>query len=199
MEKQINNLPKGWYSRGYLPHFDGGETTQFITYRLADSLPQNVLKKWQNELGNNQINDAEFRKNIEVYLDKGYGECYLNQQDIAEMIEENLLRFDKHKYKLYAWVIMPNHIHLLLTPKIGYSLSKVVHSCKSYSASMANKILERSGKFWFPESFDRFIRNYEHFENTFTYIEQNPVKAKLCEKSSDWRFSSAYRRKKEEL
>ncbi len=61
----------GWYSRGYIPHFDGGETAQFITFRLSDSMPQNVLEKWRNE----GKSDAEFRKRVEEYLDAGYGEC----------------------------------------------------------------------------------------------------------------------------
>ena len=188
--------PKGWYSRGYLPHFDGGEILQFITYRLADSLPQKVLERWRIELEHGKITDADFRRRIELYLDQGYGECYLRDERIAQMIEENLLKFDGVKYKLYAWVLMPNHVHLLLIQRNGYTLAQVVHSCKSYSASMANKILHRSGRFWFPEPFDRYIRNQRHFENTFAYIENNPVKAGLCEKPSDWRFSSAYHRER---
>ncbi|MBX7171989.1 MAG: transposase [Pyrinomonadaceae bacterium] len=195
MSENENNEPRGWYSRGYLPHFDGGEINQFITYRLADSLPQNVLSKWQRELEKNEINDADFRRRVEMYLDQGYGECWLKNPKVAEIVEENLLRFNNNKYKLHAWVIMPNHVHLLLIPKNGYSLSEVVHSAKSYTANKANQILEREGRFWFPEPFDRFIRNYEHFENTCSYIENNPVKAGLCENPSDWRYSSAYWRK----
>jgi putative DNA methylase len=190
----MSSHPRGWYSRGYLPHFDGGEIPQFLTYRLADSMPRELLKKWQTELENGEINDAEFRRKIEIYLDQGYGSCYLREPSVAQIIETNLLRFDQIKYKLHCWTIMPNHVHLLLTPLADYSLSAVTHSCKSYAASAANKILNRKGRFWFPETFDRYIRNYEHFENTFNYIENNPVKAGLCDKPEDWRFSSAYHR-----
>lgn len=185
---------KRWYSRGYLPHFDGGQIVQFLTYRLADSMPEKVLEAWRGELEKNEISDADFRRRIETYLDQGYGNCYLKRSDIAEMVEENLLRFEGVKYNLYAWVIMPNHIHLLLMPMKGFKLAEIVHSCKSFTANKANKMLGRSGRFWFPEAFDRFIRNQDHFEKTFEYIENNPVKANLCVKKSDWRFSSAFYR-----
>lgn len=189
------NAPRGWYSRGYLPHFDGGELTQFLTYRLADSLPQKVLHNLQIQLEQKIITDREKLINIEKYLDQGIGNCYLRNPKVAEIVEENLLRFADVKYKLFAWVIMPNHIHILLRPLEGYSLSEIVHSCKSYTSTKANKVLNRTGKFWFPEPFDRFIRDYDHFEKAFNYIERNPVKAGLCENQSDWRFSSAWHRK----
>ena len=183
--------PKGWYSRGYLPHYDGGSTTQFITFRLADSLPQWILDKLKLQLESGEIVDSDFRRRIEYYLDQGLGSCVLRDARIAEIIRENLLRFDCTKYRLHAWVIMPNHVHLLLTPGENHALAEILHSCKSYTALQANRILERRGQFWLRESFDRFVRNREHFENAFSYIENNPVKAKLCEKSSDWRFDSA--------
>ena len=110
-----NNNPKGWYSRGYLPHFDGGQITQFLTYRLADSLPQNVLENLKIQVEQKIIADRDMLINIEKYLDQGIGNCYLQETKVAEMMEENLLRFDGLKYKLHAWVIMPNHVHLLLT------------------------------------------------------------------------------------
>ncbi len=190
-----DNSPKGWYNRGYLPHFDGGQVTQFLTYRLADSLPRKVLRNLQFQVAQDHISDREMNITIEKYLDQGIGRCYLGKTEIAEIVEENLLRFANLKYKLHAWVIMPNHIHLLLTPMEGYSLSEIVHSCKSYTSKKANKLLNRTGRFWFPEPFDRFIRDYEHFEKAFNYIERNPVKAGLCENQSDWRYSSAWHRK----
>jgi REP element-mobilizing transposase RayT len=190
-----NNQPRGWHNRGYLPHFDGGEITQFLTYRLADSLPQKVLENLQIQVEQKLITDREMLINVEKYLDQGIGACYLQQVEIASIVEENLLRFADVKYKLYAWVIMPNHIHILLKPLEGYSLSEIVHSCKSFTSTKANKVLNRTGKFWFPEGFDRFIRDYDHFEKAFNYIERNPVKAGLCDNQSDWRFSSAWHRK----
>ena len=144
------------------------------------------------ELEAKQITDADFRRRIELYLDRGYGSCALRDERVAKMMQENLLHFDAVKYKLQAWVVMPNHVHLLLMPKEGHTLAEIMHSCKSYTSHEANKILHRSGRFWFPESFDRYIRNYEHFVKTVAYIENNPVKGGLCQKPCDWRFSSAH-------
>lgn len=87
---------------------------------------------------------------------------------------------------------MPNHIHFLMPPKEGISLSEIVHSIKSYTANEANKVLRRRGSFWQHEPFDRYTRNRLHYVNVIKYIENNPVKANLCEKPEDWIFSSAY-------
>ena len=186
------NRPKLWYSRGYLPHFDGGEIIQFITFRLADSLPRNVLEQWELELERKIISKIEFHQKLEKYLDSNSGECHLKNAQIAAVIIETLEKFDGEKYKLYAWVIMPNHVHLMLRPAENVSLAKIMHSIKSYTAHEANKILNQKGSFWSKEYFDRFIRNHDHFIKTFDYIENNPVKAGLCENKSDWKFSSAF-------
>lgn len=110
-------------------------------------------------------------------------------------MKENLLYFENSRYKLFAWVIMPNHVHLLIKPINNFEISEIVHSWKSFTANRANKLLERNDAFWFPEVFDRYIRNQKHFENTVEYIENNPVKARLCKEKCDWRFSSAYKQK----
>jgi len=189
-----DTIPKGWTHRGYLPHFDGGSISQFVTCRLADSLPQKILERWRIELKARPIEniDREVLILIEEFLDKGYGECYLKQPQIAEIIETSLLKFDGERYKLLAWVIMPNHIHLLLRPINDWSLSKILHSFKSFTASEASKVLGRKGRFWMREYFDRYIRDAEHFEKAFRYIENNPVKAGLCEEPSEWKYSSAF-------
>ena len=186
--------PKGWYSRGYLPHFDGGEIPQFITARLFDSLPQNILQKFQLELERKGIENIEYemRKQIEGFLDKGYGECFLRDERIAKIAADALLFHTEKKYKLIAWAVMPNHIHFLAVPFKDIELAEITHSVKSYTAKEANKVLNRTGKFWQRESFDRYIRNYEHFIKTIDYIENNPVKAALCENYTDWKFSNAF-------
>ena len=187
---------QGWYSRGYLPHFDGGETTQFITARLFDSLPQEVLVRWRGQLKEENEIDADLilRKRVEFYLDQGFGSCFLRDGRVAKTVQKALLFHDGVKYKLQSWTVMPNHIHFLLTPNKGFALEEIVHSIKSFTANEANKILERRGIFWQHEPFDRYIRNREHFVNVIKYIENNPVKAKLCEKPEDWKFSSAFYR-----
>jgi REP element-mobilizing transposase RayT len=192
MSETISGHPKLWYSRGYLPHFDGGEIIQFITFRLADSLPQNVLEQWEREIERDLISEVEFHRKLEKYLDNGYGNCYLKNEQISSVLIETLEKFDGEKYKLFAWVIMPNHVHLLLRPEESISLAEIMHSIKSYTSHEANKILKRKGRFWSKEYFDRFIRNQEHFVKTFDYIENNPVKAGLCKDKCDWKFSSAF-------
>lgn len=153
-------------------------------------MPQDLLDKWRRELPD----DVEFRKKIEGYLDAGYGECWLGQDAVATIVQDSLRRNDGEKYRLIAWVIMPNHIHFLLRPKEDHSLSEILHTIKSYTAHEANKVLGRTGQFWQPEAFDRYIRNEKHHAATIVYIENNPVKAGLCEVAADWKYRSAYYR-----
>jgi REP element-mobilizing transposase RayT len=184
----------GWHSRGYLPHFDGGELAQTINVRLSDSLPQAVLKRWEKELAVNPTATAEavLRRRIERYLDQGYGSCELKDARIAGIVQESLLRFDDQRYQLSAWVVMPNHAHMILTPQASWSLSEIMKSLKSYTSHEANKILGRSGQFWMEDYFDRYIRDKKHFATAIAYIENNPVKAGLCDRPEDWPFSSAW-------
>jgi len=194
--KKPNNptSPDGWHSRGYLPHFDGGEIPQFITFRLGDSMPQAVLQKWRTELGRESGIDVEaaLRRRIEAYLDQGYGECHLSHPNIAESVQDSILFFDRDRYRLFAWVVMPNHVHLLITPCQGHALSRILQSLKGYTANEVNKLLGREGQLWQRESFDRYIRDGDHFAKVVEYIENNPVKARLCKSPEDWPFSSAW-------
>ncbi len=183
----------GWYNRGYIPHFDGGEIPQFLTFRLFDSLPQKVVEKWREDAKDQgEEGKVIFRKNVENYLDKGFGECFLKDERVAEMAQNSLLFHHDKKYRLLSWVVMPNHIHTLATPFEKTELREITHSIKSYTAHEANKLLNRKGQFWQHESFDRYVRNRKHFVNVIEYIENNPVKAGLCEKPEDWKFSSAF-------
>ena len=137
-----------------------------------------------------------FAGELRLYLDQGYGECYLRQPRIARLVQKSFLFFDRERYRLSARVIMPNHVHLPLTPGEGQKLSRILQSLESYTANLANKLASRSGLFWQPESFDRYVRDVNHFAKVIAYIESNPVKAHLCEKAEDWKFSSAWFRKR---
>ena len=186
----------GWYSRGYIPHFEVGETAQFFTFRLYDSLPQSVIEKWRDETSKQgEEGKVIFRKNVENYLDKGFGQCFLQDESIAELVENALLYYHEKKYELTAWVIMPNHLHFLCTPLENVEIRTIAHSIKSFTAHEANKLLNREGQFWQHEPFDRYIRKKKHFVNVIEYIEKNPVKANLCQSPEDWRFSSAFHKK----
>jgi putative DNA methylase len=182
-----------WYARGYIPHFDGGEIPQFLTFRLFDSMPQTLLQQWREEAGTQgEKGKMIFRRKVEKYLDRGYGECFLQEARVAEIVQNSLLFYHEIKYSLQAWVVMPNHIHFLAMPLQNIELREIAHSIKSYTAHQANKLLNRKGQFWQHEPFDRYIRNEKHFVNVIKYIENNPVKAGLCEKPEDWQFSSAF-------
>ena len=183
---------KGWHSRGYLPHFDG-DVTQFVTFRLADSLPQSVIRQIELEAGKENASEAAKAKRLrlEEYLDSGAGECILSDPDVASLVQETILNEHDNTCRLDAWVIMPNHVHLLLRPNRGISLSTIMKSIKSVSAHKINKLLGRSGPVWQPDYFDRYIRDEKHHAKAIRYIEKNPVKAGLCSEPSEWKFSSA--------
>jgi len=196
LQKELREA--GWHSRGYLPHFDGGEIAQTINLHLADSLPQAVLEKWKGELARDAEtrSDVILRRRIEHYLDQGYGSCALRIESVAQMVQDSLLHFDAVRYRIPAWAIMPNHVHMLLTPFEAWSLSQIMKDMKSFTAHEANKILRRLGQFWMEEYFDRYVRDAKHFSNATAYIENNPVRARLCARPEDWVFSSAYWRRK---
>lgn len=183
--------PKGWYSRGYLPHLDTPGLLQSITFRLADSLPKAAIERI---FAATERSDVERRRRIEHYLDAGYGACWLRRPCIARIVEDTLLHFNGERYRLFAWTIMPNHVHVLIETCTGYPLAKVVQSWKTFSARESNSFLQRSGAFWARDYFDRYIRDELHLQAVTAYIENNPVKAGLVEKAEDWRFGSARRR-----
>ncbi|MBL8206904.1 MAG: transposase [Blastocatellia bacterium] len=183
----------GWHSRGYFPHFDGESVTQHVSFHLADSMPQTVLNLWREELKHLEKNNAdqEFRTRIQNYLDAGHGNCWLRDNRLAEIVQSALLHFDAAQYRMHAWCVMPNHVHALFTPNPGYVMSRIVGDWKSVTAHRCSKLLDCSGRFWHKEFFDRYIRNERHYHNALVYIENNPVKARLCIKPEDWLWSSA--------
>lgn len=207
----------GWYSRGYLPHFDSTGVVQAVTFRLADSLPQEKLAALEGELSRLVLMkseaDVQRRIRIEKWLDAGMGCCALRNPAMAATMEETLLKFDGERYRLLAWCIMPNHVHVLVEPRAA--LGKIVQSWKSYTGRWA---LERGAElglgepreegrkaelglgvprggrkkaFWMREYWDRYIRDGGHFRRVVEYIHRNPVEAGLCGRAEDWRWSSA--------
>jgi REP element-mobilizing transposase RayT len=194
--KQRN--PSGWHSRGYLPHFDGGEIAQTVTFRLFDSLPQAKLEQWREELAHlpEREAEAERRKRLEAWLDRGAGSAFMNDPRVADVVQAALLFFDGARYRLQAWVVMPNHVHALLTPCASWELGQILHAWKSYTAHEGNKLLNRTGEFWLHDTFDRYVRDERHYRNAIAYIENNPVKAGLCTKPEAWHWSSAWERER---
>jgi REP element-mobilizing transposase RayT len=179
---------RGWHERGYLPHFDKPNVTQFATFRLADSFPTELRGEWEAAL---KVEDVrERRKQLEAYLDLGRGRCELERPEIAAVVENALRFFHAQHYDLRAWVVMPNHVHVLF--HVGeVPMSDILEKWKSYTAKAANKLLSRAGQFWAEDYWDTFMRNEAHQAKTIRYIEENPPKARLCPTSKDWPWSSA--------
>jgi len=129
--------PRGWHSRGYLPHYDDDEKIQHVTFHLADSLPRDVVQRMDEELKAlpPEKQDVERRKRVEAWLDAGHGSCVLRQPGIARMVEGSLRFFDAQRYYLLAWAVMPNHVHALFQPVKGRSVAKIVASWKKFTAT----------------------------------------------------------------
>jgi len=181
----------GWHQRGYLPHYDAPGVTQFVTLRLHDAMPASRRSEWEALL---HLEDRrERRKQLEAYLDRGIGECWLRQPAIAELAENTIRFFDGERYQLQAWVIMPNHIHLLVdvwqTP-----LTQLIKSWKQFIAREANKLLKREGTFLQREYWDTLMEDEAQRRKAVHYIETNPVKAGIVREASEWAWSSARHR-----
>ena len=184
---------KGWYRSIKLPHFDG-EVTQFITFRLADSLPTGVLDRLKLQLENEKLIDdsEEYRQRVDDYLDQGAGECILRRADVAQIVAEAILFEHERTCSLKAWIVMPNHAHLLLRMYEGEDLGGLMKRIKGVSSRKINQLLGRKGSVWQADYFDRYIRDAEHFAKVVRYIENNPVVAGLVGSASAWQFGSAW-------
>jgi type I restriction enzyme R subunit/putative DNA methylase len=209
----------GWHERGYLPHCDFPNLIQFVTFRLADSLPAARRGEWEQLL---EIEDVrERRTQLEDYLDRGLGECRLRDMPMAELTESALRHFHHDRYELLAWCVMPNHVHVLVDVRIT-PLWKIVQSWKRFIQTQANLSTERqsptrpddasqppgrrpalrqagdvaslSALCWQREYWDAFMRDEAQQRKAVHYIENNPVKAKLCRTAKAWPGSGARRR-----
>ncbi len=135
--------------------------------------------------------EPELRRRIETHLDQGHGECLLRDPRLAKVVADALHTFDGTRYRLHEWVIMPNHVHVLITPLHENSLSAIVHSWKSFTAKQINGIRGTAGRVWQEDYFDRMIRDERHWHAAVAYIRDNPVKAGLSATAADYPFSSA--------
>jgi REP element-mobilizing transposase RayT len=194
-----------------LPHLKREGVAYFVTFRLADSLPASEILRLKHERETLQADAlahkrpltwheeqqllAWYSEKVDRLLDLGHAACWLKQPDIGEMVAGALKFFVGQRYDLRAWVIIPNHVHAIVWPHPGYNISQILHSWKSFTATQANRILRRKhAPFWQTESYDHWIRNDDERARLVAYIENNPVKARLCARPEDWRWSSAYDR-----
>ena len=176
-----------------LSHWKQGEVPVFVTFRLADSLPQEVLNRWFSErelfLAANpppwdEVTEAcyhgRFSDALDECLDAAHGSCALRQSRVAQIVADRLHHFDGVRYHLWSYVIMPNHAHVLFTLNEGESLPETLKAWKGVSSRMIHKEgLSDLNPFWQPDYFDRLIRSPEHFETVRSYIRDNPAKAGL--------------------
>jgi REP element-mobilizing transposase RayT len=189
----------GWHSRGYLPHFDSHEVVQHATFHLADSLPSSVLVHIKEDLRllPAERRGAVRRKRMEAWIDAGHGSCLLREREAARLMQNALLRFDGVRYRLLAWVVMPNHVHALFQVMEYWALSRVIASWKSFTGRRLALLMppspEQAGvsRIWHREYWDRYIRDENHFMAARKYIHDNPVKAGFVRYPEEWEWSSA--------
>jgi len=182
---------RGWHQRGYLPHFDAPNVTQFVTFQLSNAFP--VKRRMEFEAILKEPNSSINRRKLEAWLDRGHGECWLGQNAVAELVERILLELDGRDYRIQAWVLMPNHVHLVVDVW-DKPLVKLINIWKGKSSREANKLLGRNGEFWQEDYYDTLIRDEAHLKRAVRYTEQNPAKAFLAKSAREWPWSSARHR-----
>jgi type I restriction enzyme R subunit len=191
-------------SRHHLPHWFQPGVTYFVTFRTADSLPRAVVERWLQDrdrwliahgvrpdnpdwraklqlltLDEREEYHREFSDAFHKYLDAGYGECLLRRPEIAETVAEAVRHFDGERYVIADFVVMPNHVHVLLGLLSETALRDVCYSWKKFTATRINRITRRVGHFWQAENFDHLVRTPEQFGYIREYIAKNPVRAGL--------------------
>ena len=172
--------------RGNLPHIYKEGCTYFVTFTLFDAVPKHLRRKRLIEADDRtEVIAAEFDPKPMA------GSCLLQDPRAATIAEDTLLHFQGERFALSAWCVMPNHVHVVVTPFREFSLPNILHSWKSYSAHGINKALAREGKVWEEEAFDHLVRDERAFSKFVDYTENNPVTARLCERREDWAFGSA--------
>ncbi|MHB9032435.1 MAG: REP-associated tyrosine transposase [Anaerolineae bacterium] len=175
----------------HLPHIDSPDLLQSITFRLADSMPAERRREWEALLSIRSMSART--EQIQQYLDRGYGKCILRTAAAAGEVERLLLDGDALRYSLLAWVIMPNHVHLLLRTIAPWTMQRIIQDIKKFSALKINKMNSSSGPVWQHSYFDRFIRDDGHLLRAAAYIHNNPVLAGVADDPLKWPFSSARR------
>ena len=205
-----DRLVHGIHSRGALPHLKRAGANYFVTFRLAGTLPREVLARLKHErqsiiqaalAANRSLTWQEqtelfkwYSERVDNYLDASHGDCWLRREDIAVLVATALHFFLDERYALHAWAIMPNHVHVVVRPELPWTLSKILKSWKNFTALEANKLLRRIGQhFWQDESYDHWCRDDDDRARCCSYTVFNPVNARLCAAPEDWPWSSAWR------
>jgi REP element-mobilizing transposase RayT len=163
-------------SRGELPHLYKPGATYFVTFRQWDAVveaPSPALT----------IAHPLTPDSLPAEIVGGYdppirlGSCAMSDPHVATVVRDALLDFDARRYDLLAWCVMPNHVHAVMTPIGSYTPDVILHSWKSYTSNVINRMLGRRGTFWERESFDHLVRSIASLERFIRYVEENPVAA----------------------
>ncbi len=186
------------HTAGRLPHWRADDAIYFVTFRLQGSLPRAIEDERRHELHVLQLRAASEKRTIsseerrravrrlsrrlEEELDKGHGACYLRDERAARIVADAIRYFDGGRYRLFAWCIMPNHVHVVLRPRAEFPLEKTMQSWKSFTAKAINRALGLMGSFWEREYYDHLIRDDDDFWHAVEYVLENPAKANLV----DW-------------
>jgi putative transposase len=165
-----------------LPHWQQGDAMQFVTFRLADSLPTAKLRLWREQRdtwlevhpkpwtpAEEREHQKRFIGHLEELLDQGAGSCLLKESGNRTCLEDALMAQQGRKVEHHAWVIMPNHVHLIFTPLAP--MEKLIQAWKGVSARKMGH-----GRIWQKNYRDTMIRDGEHFANAVRYVRRNPAK-----------------------
>ena len=186
------------------PHWSQAGAVVFVTFRTNDSIPFEVLDLWERQKKDwmarrgfagghwsenlNQLNEGdraqfnkEFNRTREDCLDTCLGECVLKQPRLASIVASSLLHFDKVRYRMGDFIVMPNHVHLLCVFPNEELMRKQFDSWQQFTATRINRLLGQTGKFWQGDPFDHLVRSPEQYEYLRKYIAENPLKAGLRE------------------
>ena len=176
-----------------LPHWSQQAATYFVTFRLGDSIPGDKLRAHVDARRTFEANQGprpwppeiereyyrRFFGKVETWLDQGAGSCLLRDPENALIVGETLKFFDRQRYHLHAWVVMPNHVHVLFETLGDATPGQILKSWKGYTARRINDRLKRTGPLWQRSYFDRMIRDWAHFGRCVRYIVKNPETAGL--------------------
>ncbi len=208
----MNQFAYKTFYRRNLPHIQPEGATLFVTFRLANSLPREVIDKLKAEREDaekkiRQITNSTEREDQHRLAERRFfgkwddaldslasGEKYLAKPQVADLVADSLHYRDGKVYDLEAFSSMPNHGHVVFAPleeSAGkyHSLSKIMHSFKLHTALEANKILGRGGAFWQHENYDHYVRDAGELERIIKYVINNPVKAGLIDEWTKWKWT----------
>jgi len=224
VKKAKSDAETSIFYRRRLPHWQPPGAVLFLTWRLRGSLPSEAIARLiekREQLQGEPVRPEETEKERDIrhakilfqlmdeMLDRVHcGPKWLEDERVARIVTDALFYYDGHRYDLYGFAVMGNHVHLILRPRLMNSNSsgaqevcywpvwKITGELKGYTAREANRLLGRVNQpFWQEESYDHWIRNAEEFRRILDYIEFNPVRAGLVRAPEDWRWSSAWERR----